>query len=197
MGAAISKFIESVENQDEKKKTANDALNSLKNLCDVKAHSFYEEIVSDTASAGSKLLPVDKVTAKDFQTYCNFSKDAEKTGEEINNAIGNFVKGEIMKDLTTTINSAINKLIGAVSGNLSERRGYAIAVGQLGGVFNLAELNRNTLNVVLQQGYSAKEGESDDNFNKRLETIKQQVVEEMDKDDLRVEVLKKRVSSAV
>jgi hypothetical protein len=97
MGAAISKFIESVENQEEKKKTANDALNSLKNLCDVKAKAFLDEIVSDTASAGAKLLPVDKVTAKDYQTYCNFSKDAEKTSAEINSVIGSFVKGEIVR----------------------------------------------------------------------------------------------------
>jgi|SRR5690242_15901398 len=96
MGAAISKFIEGIENQDEKKKTANDALNALKLLCDVKAKAFFDEIVSDTASAGAKLLPVDKVTAKDHQTYCNFSKDAQKTGDEINNAIGSFVKGEIV-----------------------------------------------------------------------------------------------------
>jgi hypothetical protein len=97
MGAAISKFIETVEGQDEKKKTANDALNSLKALCDVKAKAFFDEIVSDTASAGAKLLPVDKVTAKDHQTYCNFSKDAKDTANEINNAIGSFVKGEIVR----------------------------------------------------------------------------------------------------
>lgn len=96
MGAAISTFIEGVENQDEKKKMANDALNALKLLCDVKAKAFFDEIVSDTASAGAKLLPVDTVTAKDHQTYCNFSRDAQKTGDEVNNAIGYYVKGEIV-----------------------------------------------------------------------------------------------------
>ncbi|KAK1675925.1 hypothetical protein BDP55DRAFT_768136 [Colletotrichum godetiae] len=134
MGAAISTFVASLDNQEEKKKTANDALNSLKALCDTKGNAFYSSIVSDTASAGAKLLPVDKITASDFQTYCNFSKGAEKTGDEINAAIGSFVKGEIMKGLATTINSAINKLIGSVTGNMSEHKGYAIAVGPLGGV---------------------------------------------------------------
>jgi hypothetical protein len=96
MGVAVSKFIEEVEGQDEKKKTANDALNALKVLCDVKAKAFFDEIVSDTASAGAKLLPVNKVTAKDHSTYCNFKKDAESTSNEINSAIGSFIKGEVV-----------------------------------------------------------------------------------------------------
>ena len=96
MGAAISQFLKDMDNKDEKKQVAEDSLNSLQALCDVKAKAFFDEIVSDTASAGAKLVPVKTVTAKDYQTYCNFSQDAEKTAAEINNAIGSFVKGDIV-----------------------------------------------------------------------------------------------------
>ena len=39
-----------------------------------------------------------------------------------------------MAGLATTINAAIGKLFGSVSANRSERRGYSIMVGPLGGI---------------------------------------------------------------
>ncbi|KAL1842721.1 hypothetical protein VTJ49DRAFT_4359 [Mycothermus thermophilus] len=230
IGAAISSFIDTVDQQDEKKKTANDALNSLMDLCDVKSKAFFDEIVSKTASEGARLLPIDKVTAKDYQTYCNFSKGAESTAQEINNAIGSFVKGEILKGLTTTITSEIQRLIGSVSANKSERRGYVIAVGHLGGVYrvdyflyyykftsqaitsvcqevllqcwaissvDVKQLNANTLDVILQQGYTQEEGETEEAFYNRLKKLKKSVLDELSENRLRAAVIERRIRGAM
>jgi hypothetical protein len=155
-----------------------------------------------------------------------------------------------MQGLTTTISTAINKLIGAVAANMSEKRGYAIAVGQLGGVckffrpyemraegelteasldrvdyllyyykftskaitsvceemllqcwvissVNVDQLNTNTLNVILQQGYSPEKGETEVRFLQRLEKMKSQVIAELDNDKVRAAVLKHKTEEAI
>lgn len=96
MGGAISQVIDDLDDVQKKKGEATDALNALNTLCEVKAKAFFDEIVSDTASAGAKLLPIDKVTAKDWQTYTKYSNDISQTADEINNAIGAFVKGDVV-----------------------------------------------------------------------------------------------------
>jgi hypothetical protein len=120
MGSGISKHIETFENDKGKQQTAEDALLSLQAMADVKAKAFFDEIVSDTASSGAKLLPVDKVTAKDYSTHCNFmsqlygaekkkedgtiiphttedmQKGSENCANEIKNAVGAFVKGDLV-----------------------------------------------------------------------------------------------------
>jgi hypothetical protein len=140
----------------------------------------------------------------------------------------------------------MNKLIGSVSANMSERRGYTIAVGPIGGICKLllhhpvnfanphpdrvdyllyyykysskaitdvceemllqcwvisspdvSDLDPNTLNVILQQGYAPKEGESQGDFNKRLEMFKQQVNKELLNTQVREAVLKHKAEAAI
>lgn len=122
MGHGISKHIEAFDSHKENQQTAEDALLSLQAMAEVKAKAFYDEIVSDTASSGAKLLPVDKVTAKDYSTHCNFmttlygdppvddegkpkpynteSLDgAKKCTDEIKKAVGSFIKGDLVSSL--------------------------------------------------------------------------------------------------
>jgi len=62
---------------------------------------------------------------------------------------------------------------------------------------NVDQLNTNTLNVILQQSYSPKKDEPEDDFNKRLEGLKTQVIRELDADSVRKAVLKHKTESAI
>ena len=62
---------------------------------------------------------------------------------------------------------------------------------------NVDQLNTNTLNVILQQGYSPKKDEQEDDFNKRLGGLKIQVIKELDDDAVRKAVLKHKTESAI
>lgn len=62
---------------------------------------------------------------------------------------------------------------------------------------NVDQLNTNTLNVILQQSYSPKKDEPDDDFNKRLERVQTQVRKELDADTVRKAVLKHKTEAAI
>ena len=94
MGQAISSLINGLDNQEEKKKEAEDALNSLMTMAEDKATIHYANVINDALDA--KLLPVHKVITKMQQINCGVSKSSDGLKTNIESSIKNFVKGEIV-----------------------------------------------------------------------------------------------------
>jgi hypothetical protein len=94
MGNAISSIFNSVDNQDEKKKEANDALNALMVMAEDKARLHYESVVNNALDA--KLVPVHKVITKIKSINCGVSKDAEGLKKNLGDTIGKFVHGQVV-----------------------------------------------------------------------------------------------------
>jgi hypothetical protein len=94
MGNAISSIFNSVDNQEEKKKEANDALNALMVMAEDKARLHYESVVNNALDA--KLVPVHKVITKIKSINCGVSKNADGLKKNLGDTIGNFVHGQIV-----------------------------------------------------------------------------------------------------
>nr|POF19956.1 hypothetical protein CFP56_52205 [Quercus suber] len=97
MGQAISSILESFDNQEEKKKEANDALNALMTMAEDKAKLHYQEVISSALDA--KKVPVRKVIVRLSNIHCGVSKNADGLKDTLSGTIRNFVKGEIASPL--------------------------------------------------------------------------------------------------
>ena len=94
MGQTISAAIKAVENNNDKKQEAQDALNALVTVAKDKEILHYQSVVSNAMDA--RLLPIHHVVTKMQRTYCGVSKDPAGLKSSIGNAVKNFVKGEIV-----------------------------------------------------------------------------------------------------
>jgi hypothetical protein len=94
MGNAISSIFKSVDNQDEKKKEANDALNALMVMAEDKARLHYESVINNALDA--KLVPVHKVITRIKSINCGVSKNTEGLKKNLGDTIGNFVHGQVV-----------------------------------------------------------------------------------------------------
>ncbi|GFG16101.1 hypothetical protein IFM5058_07790 [Aspergillus udagawae] len=119
MGQMVSSVIDSIQNDTEKQKLANDALNQMEELGNQQVESFMLAVTSCIKSrscdAGSPTHPDD-------------------IGKEITDAFGSFVKGGLAKGISTVVQDGIKALVGSYEGNKSTRTSYTITTGDLGGI---------------------------------------------------------------
>lgn len=94
MGQTVSAAIAAVDNDADKKKQAQDALNALVTVAKDKEILHYQSVVSNALDA--RLLPIHHVVTKMQRTYCGVSKDPSGLKASIGSAVKNFVKGEIV-----------------------------------------------------------------------------------------------------
>ncbi|KAL9045509.1 MAG: hypothetical protein Q9214_001457 [Letrouitia sp. 1 TL-2023] len=125
MGQSVSALVESIENNAQKEKLANDALNSLVELA-VRNPTF-----------NAQLIPIDKILDKDTIIQCNISNTPSDIGNAIADTFSSFASGDIANGISKLINNGLKLLLGSYSGNSSMRDTYAIACGELGGISRL------------------------------------------------------------
>lgn len=111
MGQTVSAILKSVDDQDEKKKQAEDALNALVTVANDKQIIHYQSVVSNAMDA--KLLPIHHVVTKMQRINCGVSKDPSGLKKSIGDAVKNFVKGEIVRLKSLHFLACSHSLLGA------------------------------------------------------------------------------------
>lgn len=94
MGQSVSGVIQAVDNQDEKKKAAQDALNAMATIAKDKQVIHYQSVISDAMDA--KRLPIRHVITNFTRMHCGVSKDAAGLKANVGEALKNFAKGEMV-----------------------------------------------------------------------------------------------------
>ncbi|KAL8664823.1 MAG: hypothetical protein Q9202_002685 [Teloschistes flavicans] len=115
MGQSISSLVEDLQQNAEKEKLANDAMNSLIELAKMQVEAF-ELAISDTV-----MIPIDKILEKDHLIQCNISNDPSKVGDMIGDIFSSFISGDILGGVSKLVNNGLKILLGSYSGNSSTR----------------------------------------------------------------------------
>jgi hypothetical protein len=61
---------------------------------------------------------------------------------------------------------------------------------------DVKDLDENTLNVVLQQGYAPKKDETEQQFTTRLQALKKMVIDELNDDKVRAAIANRKINEA-
>ncbi|GFF87424.1 hypothetical protein IFM53868_05141 [Aspergillus udagawae] len=128
MGQMVSSVIDSIQNDTEKQKLANDALNQMEELGNQQVESFM------LAVTGRKVDHVGQIMHQESIVRCGISNTPDDIGKEITDAFGSFVKGGLAKGISTVVQDGIKALVGSYEGNKSTRTSYTITTGDLGGI---------------------------------------------------------------
>ncbi|GFF56708.1 hypothetical protein IFM46972_10585 [Aspergillus udagawae] len=132
MGQMVSSVIDSIQNDAEKQRLANDALNQMEELGNQQVESFMLAVTNRAVDA--KLIPVGQIMHQESIVRCGISNTPDDIGKEITDAFGSFVKGDLAKGISTVVQDGIKALVGSYEGNKSTRTSYTITTGDLGGI---------------------------------------------------------------
>ncbi|KAI1140374.1 hypothetical protein F5Y05DRAFT_315467 [Hypoxylon sp. FL0543] len=135
MGQTISSLIENLQQDSEKEKKANDALNALVEMAKLQQERFSLTVQNNIGN--QKLIPVDVIIAQDGVLQATTSSEVTGVGEVISNLFSAFASGDVAKGVTSLVQTGLNILIGSYSGNTSSRDSYIITTGELGGVMRM------------------------------------------------------------
>jgi hypothetical protein len=135
MGQQISALVETVQNDPQKEKLANDALNSLVELAKLQIIAF--ELAISNPNFDAKKIPIDQIISSDSIIQANISNTPADIGNVINGTFSAFAEGHVADGIAKLVNSGLNVLLGSYSGNSSTRDTYVISTGSLGGVFRI------------------------------------------------------------
>ncbi|KAF8536325.1 hypothetical protein BDD12DRAFT_890546 [Trichophaea hybrida] len=162
MGQQISALVDSIENDEEKEKLANDALNSLVEISKVQINAFKLSISNSNFDADR--IPIDQIIYSDSIIQANFSSSPADIGK-VMQSFTNFAQGEVAKGIASLLSSGLDLLLGSYEGNSSTRDTYLISTGSLGGQVlavsivissvDLSKVDDNSLRVIVQETYSS------------------------------------------
>lgn len=94
MGNAVSHAVKQVDGGDEARREAEDVLNRLVVLSEVKAANHYHKVLHDPIH--KDLLPIDKVVRRQHVTHCCVKTDSEAVRQATEEYLGPYVKAEIV-----------------------------------------------------------------------------------------------------
>ncbi|KAI0838654.1 hypothetical protein F5Y06DRAFT_296269 [Hypoxylon sp. FL0890] len=135
MGQTVSSLIENLQQDAEKEKKANDALNALVEMAKLQQERFSMTVQNNIGN--QKLIPVDVIIAQDGILQATMSSEVTGVGEIISNSFSAFASGDVAKGVTSLVQTGLNILIGSYSGSTSSRDSYIITTGELGGVMRI------------------------------------------------------------
>lgn len=118
MGASISSVVDSIENNVEKEKLANDAMNSLVELAKMQVQAFELAVRSQS---DTQTIPIDKILEKDNIIQCNVSNNPADIASMIQDTFSSFITGDILDGISKLIGNGLKLLFGSYSGNSSSR----------------------------------------------------------------------------
>ncbi|KAF9735674.1 hypothetical protein PMIN06_010259 [Paraphaeosphaeria minitans] len=132
MGQTITSLIDSLQNQAEKEKLANDTLNSLVEMAKLQKEQFFLTILSEAANVRD--IPINKVIARDSILQAMTSDKPGDVGKIISDDFNAFASGDVAAGISKLIAGGMKILLGSFSGNISTRDQYIITTGALGGI---------------------------------------------------------------
>lgn len=118
MGQSVSSTIDALENNAQKEKLANDAMNSLIELAKMQVREF-ELAVRSTSD--KQMVPVDKILGSDKIIQCNISSEPSKVEDMISNTFTSFITGDVLGGVSKLVANGIKLLLGSYSGSSSSR----------------------------------------------------------------------------
>ncbi|KAI7763832.1 hypothetical protein LZL87_014010 [Fusarium oxysporum] len=119
MCSLIQDTIKKFENQGEKEKLAEDALNAMLELAEQQKDAFYLKVTNPNVDR--KLIPIDQILFHDFLVRCDVSVGNTDVGAIINKTYSNFAKGAIANAIGKVLDSGLDLLLGSYKGNTSKR----------------------------------------------------------------------------
>ncbi|KAI8623251.1 hypothetical protein F5Y19DRAFT_459071 [Xylariaceae sp. FL1651] len=135
MGQQVSALIDAFDNDAEKEKLANDALNSLVELAKLQIAAF--ELAISNPNFDAKKIPIDQIISSDSIIQAKISNTPADIGKVINDTFSAFAEGHVADGIAKLVNSGLTLLLGSYSANTSTRDTYVITTGDLGGVFRI------------------------------------------------------------
>ncbi|KAJ7743294.1 hypothetical protein B0H14DRAFT_2406990 [Mycena olivaceomarginata] len=132
MGSTISSLVN--KQQGDLKTQAEDQLNALLTMADLKYNNFMAQ-VKDTSN--STLIPVDKILVMDYQVTAGVTSNPDDIKNAITKAGKAFASGDILDGLIDVIGAGLDAAFGNVTANQAERTIYAITCGDLGGIMRI------------------------------------------------------------
>ncbi|CAI7603331.1 unnamed protein product [Penicillium viridicatum] len=119
MGQAVTKLVESFENEPEKEKLANDSLNSLVDSADLRTKLFFSQISNEAEN--NKDIPIDRVLRRDHLTHALVSQEPSDVGGVIKDNFESFASGDIAAGVSKLLNNGLKVLLGSFDGNIAKR----------------------------------------------------------------------------
>ena len=123
---------------------ARDILGPLVCLADLRRDAFFGDVHYESSIEGDVLLPLDKVVAQGAEMWVSRHHPSEgEEGREVERALGGVLCPEVVGALGITLAVVLEgarREVGEAKGRSpsqrgwAERRGFAIAVGHLGGI---------------------------------------------------------------
>ncbi|KAI1418638.1 hypothetical protein F5Y13DRAFT_196426 [Hypoxylon sp. FL1857] len=135
MGQTVSSLIENLQQDSEKEKKANDALNALVEMAKLQQERFSLTVQNNIGN--QKLIPVDVIISQENILQATTSSQVTGVGELISTLFSAFASGDVAKGVSSLVQTGLNILIGSYSGNTSSRDSYIITTGELGGVLRI------------------------------------------------------------
>ncbi|KAJ5319834.1 hypothetical protein N7508_000117 [Penicillium antarcticum] len=119
MGQMVSSVIDSIQNDAEKQKLANDALNQMEELGNQQVESFLLAVTNRAVDAN--LIPVGQIMHQESIVRCGISTKPDDIGKEITDTFGSFVKGDLAKGISSVVQDGLKALVGSYEGNKSTK----------------------------------------------------------------------------
>ncbi|OTA70221.1 hypothetical protein K449DRAFT_320464, partial [Hypoxylon sp. EC38] len=135
MGQTVSSLIENLQQDSEKEKKANDALNALVEMAKLQQERFSLTVQNNIGN--QKLIPVDVIISQESILQATTSSQVTGVSDIISTLFSAFASGDVAKGVVALVQTGLNILIGSYSGNTSSRDTYIITTGELGGVMRI------------------------------------------------------------
>ncbi|KAJ7140594.1 hypothetical protein C8R43DRAFT_892774 [Mycena crocata] len=132
MGSSVSAMIN--KQQGELKAQAQDQLNALLTMADLKFTAFMDSVKDRDDSS---TIPIDKILVMDHSVHAGVTNNADNIKNAVTNAGKAFASGHVLDGITGIVSVGLDAVLGNVAANQSEHTTYAITCGELGGVMRV------------------------------------------------------------
>ncbi|KAJ7020833.1 hypothetical protein C8F04DRAFT_1241699 [Mycena alexandri] len=132
MGSSISAMIN--QQQAEMKAQAQDQLNALLTMADLKYQNFLGTVKE---KMDRSTVPVDKILILDHSVHAGVTNNADNLKKTVSTAGKAFASGEVLDGVTAVISAGLDAVFGNVQANESEHSTYVITCGDLGGIMRI------------------------------------------------------------
>ncbi|KAH0282304.1 hypothetical protein M436DRAFT_86617 [Aureobasidium namibiae CBS 147.97] len=132
MCSIVSDAIKNFENQGEKEKLANDALDMMMELAEQQMAASKLKVTN--GNVDTKHIPIGQILYEDWQVRCTVSTDVTAIGDIIKDSYSAFAKGNMADGIASVLAGGLKIVMGTYVGNKSTREVYSITTGDLGGL---------------------------------------------------------------
>ncbi|CAG5150664.1 uncharacterized protein ALTATR162_LOCUS2735 [Alternaria atra] len=117
MGQMISGLVNSLQNEEEKQKLADDAPNMMMEVGKRQVEAFKLKITN--GNVDTKHIPIGQILYDDWQVRCSISKNPDDIGAIIKDSYSAFAKGDMADGIGAVVNSGMGLLLGSFEGTVA------------------------------------------------------------------------------